>query len=268
MNALSELENRSIYIIREAYHHYPKLALLWSIGKDSSVLLWLTLKAFLGKIPFPVLHIDTSYKFKEMYEQRDRLAKELGLNLIVARNEAALADGMSPEKAGRLACCTALKTNALQMAIHKHGFEALLLGIRRDEHGVRAKERVFSPRNSSFQWDYKNQPMEIWEQHKKKSEQDQHFRIHPLLGWTELDIWRYTEQEKIPVVNLYYSNKDGKRFRSIGCERCCAPVDSKAKNLEEILQEIATTKTAERAGRAQDKESAYMMQKLRSLGYM
>src|SRR5579864_1414160 len=143
MDRLSQLENNSIYTIREAYTHYPSMALLWSIGKDSTVLLWLCLKAFMGKLPFPVLHIDTSYKFKEMYRQRDKLVKEWGLNLIVAKNEQALADGMNPEKAGRLACCMALKTTALQNAIRQHHLDAILLGIRRDEHGIRAKERVF-----------------------------------------------------------------------------------------------------------------------------
>jgi sulfate adenylyltransferase subunit 2 len=264
---LTELENRSIYTIREAYNQYPNIALLWSIGKDSTVLLWLCLKAFMGKLPFPVLHIDTSYKFKQMYEQRDRLAKEWGFEVIVAKNEAALADGMNPEKAGRLACCTALKTNALQNAITAHGWQAIILGIRRDEHGIRAKERVFSPRNFNFQWDYKNQPMEIWEQYKKMGETDHHYRVHPILSWTEMDIWQYTQRENLPVVDLYFS-KNGKRFRSIGCERCCQPVDSNAKTMAEVVEELKTTKISERAGRAQDKESAYMMQKLRSLGYM
>lgn len=267
MDHLSELENKSIYTIREAYAHYPSMGLLWSIGKDSTVLLWLCLKAFMGKLPFPVLHIDTSYKFKEMYEQRDRLAKKWGLNLIVAKNARALAEGMNPEKAGRLNCCTALKTNALQAAIQKNNFQAILLGIRRDEHGIRAKERVFSPRNFNFKWDYKNQPMEIWEQYKHMGQADHHYRIHPILSWTEMDIWEYTRREKLPVVDLYFS-KEGKRFRSIGCERCCAPMDSKSQNIDEIIEELKTTKLSERAGRAQDKESAYMMQKLRSLGYM
>jgi sulfate adenylyltransferase subunit 2 len=267
MDRLTTLENKSIYIIREAAHNYPRMALLWSIGKDSSALLWLALKAFFGKLPFPVLHIDTSYKFPEMIEQRDRLAKQLGLNLIVAQNKTALANGMSPEKEGRLACCTALKTNALQQAVHDNQFQALLLGIRRDEHGIRAKERIFSPRNFNFHWDYKHQPMEVWEQFKRPTEQDHHVRVHPLLDWGEKDIWAYVQREKIPMVSLYFS-QNGKRFRSIGCERCCAAVDSQAKNLEEIMIELETTTTAERAGRAQDKESAYMMQKLRSLGYM
>jgi sulfate adenylyltransferase subunit 2 len=267
MNHLTQLEQKSIYTIREAYAQYPSMAVLWSIGKDSTVLLWLCLKAFLGRLPFPALHIDTSYKFKEMYEQRDRLAKKWGLNLIVAKNEEALANGMNPEKEGRLNCCMALKTNALQMAIQKNSLQAIMLGIRRDEHGIRAKERVFSPRNFNFQWDYKNQPMEIWEQHQQQGKNDHHFRIHPILHWTEQDIWDYTKREKLPVVDLYFA-KEGKRFRSIGCERCCAPIESTATTMDQVIEELKTTKISERSGRAQDKESAYMMQKLRSLGYM
>ncbi|OVE76880.1 sulfate adenylyltransferase [bacterium F11] len=267
MDHLDYLENKSIYTIREAYAQHPISALLWSIGKDSTALLWLCRKAFLGKLPFPVLHIDTSYKFKEMYEQRDRLVKKWGLNLLVAKNEEALEKGMSPEKEGRLNCCTALKTKALQNTIKEKGFDAIFLGIRRDEHGIRAKERVFSPRNDDFQWDYKNQPMEVWEQYGKGREEDHHIRIHPLLDWTELDIWLYTRREKLPSVKLYYA-KQKKRFRSIGCERCCSPVESSAQNIDQIIKEIRETNISERAGRAQDKESAFMMQKLRSLGYM
>jgi len=267
MDRISDLENSSIYTIREAYSQYPKMALLWSIGKDSTALLWLCLKSFLGKLPFPVLHIDTSYKFEEMYKQREKLVKKWKLNLIVARNEEALAAGMNPEKGGRFECCTALKTNALKMALIKNNLHALLLGIRRDEHGIRSKERVFSPRNFDFRWDYKNQPMEIWEQYDRGEKAGEHIRVHPLLAWTEADIWEYTKREKLPVVSLYFSNQ-GKRFRSIGCERCCDPVSSKAGTFDQIIQEVKTSNTSERAGRAQDKESSYMMQKLRSLGYM
>ncbi len=263
---LRKLENQSIYIIREAYSQFRNVAMLWSIGKDSTTLLWLVRKAFFGKIPFPVMHIDTSYKFKEIYAFRDKYAKEWDFDLIIARNEEALKKGMSCDK-GALLCCNALKTNALKMAIAKHKFKALYLGIRRDEHGIRAKERVFSPRDEDFEWDYKNQPPELWDQYKTKAAEEEHLRVHPLLGWRELDVWQYVMREKIPVVDLYFA-KNGKRFRSIGCESCCMPVDSDADTIEKVVEELKVSKVSERSGRAQDKEDDYMMQKLRSLGYM
>jgi len=263
---LDELESRSIYIIREAYEQFKKIGMLWSIGKDSTALLWLCRKAFYGKLPFPVIHIDTSFKYPKMYEFRDKYAKEWNLNLIVGKNEEAIKAEMCPEK-GALQCCTELKTNALKQTIAKHGFKALLLGIRRDEHGIRAKERYFSPRDREFKWDYKNQPPELWDQYKSKAEGETHLRVHPMLHWTELDIWRYVQREKIPITDMYFA-KDGMRFRSLGCIPCCHKVSSNAKNIDEVVEELRTTKTAERAGRSQDKEQAYMMQKLRSLGYM
>lgn len=266
MDYLDELESKSIYIIREAYRQFRNIAMLWSIGKDSTTLLWLMRKAFYDQIPFPVLHLDTGYKFREIYEFRDSKSKEWGLNLIIARNDEAISGGMSPTK-GKLNCCTALKTDALKMAIEKYRFKALLLGIRRDEHGIRAKERYFSPRDQDFRWNYMNQPPELWDQYKSKQAEDDHIRVHPLLHWTELDIWQYVKREEIPIVNLYFA-EEGKRFRSIGCECCCAPVESCADSLPKIIEELETTTTGERAGRAQDKESAYVMQKLRSLGYM
>jgi len=267
MDYLDELESRSIYVIREAYKQFRDIAMLWSIGKDSTSLLWLVRKAFYDQIPFPVMHIDTSYKFKEIYEYRESKAKEWNLRLLVARNEKALAGGMGPHVENKLACCTELKTNALKEAIAKHKFKALLLGIRRDEHGIRAKERYFSPRDQDFKWDYKNQPPELWDQYKSKQSDEDHIRVHPMLHWTELDIWEYVEREKIPIVDLYFS-KDGKRYRSIGCHTCCSPVPSTADSIHTIVDELRTTTTAERSGRAQDKESAYIMQKLRALGYM
>jgi sulfate adenylyltransferase subunit 2 len=266
MDYLSELENKSIYIIREAYSRFKNTALLWSIGKDSTTMLWIARKAFFGRIPFPVMHIDTSYKFKEIYEFRDAYAKKWGLELLISKNEAALREKMSPEKA-KLECCNALKTEALKHTIHEHKFKALLLAIRRDEHGIRAKERYFSPRDANFTWNYQNQPPELWDIYRSNIEQEQHFRIHPMLHWTELDIWKYIQREKIPIVKLYLA-KNGKRFRSIGCETCCAPIDSRADTIAKIIQELKTTKIAERSGRAQDKEDPYTMQKLRSLGYM
>lgn len=265
MNRLDELESQSIYIIREAYYHYRKIAVLWSIGKDSTTLVWLCRKAFLGKIPFPALHIDTSYKFPEMYRFRDEYSKKWGMELIISRNEEALAAGMSCGK--KLECCTALKTEGLKLAIAKHGFEALLLGIRRDEHGIRAKERYFSPRDEQFKWNYQDQPPELWDQYKNQASEGTHIRVHPLLHWTELDVWEYIRREKIPITELYFA-RNGKRYRSIGCTTCCSPVDSEAVNVDEVIEELKTTNTSERAGRAQDKEDTYTMQKLRALGYM
>jgi sulfate adenylyltransferase subunit 2 len=229
--------------------------------------LWLCRKAFYGKIPFPVVHIDTSYKFPEIYKFREEYAKKLDLDLIVGENTEALKNGMGPDVGDKLECCNELKTNALKQIIAEKGFDALLLGIRRDEHGIRAKERVFSPRDGEFKWDYENQPAELWDQYKSKGNDDDHFRVHPILHMTELDIWEYMKRENIPLSELYLS-KEGKRFRSIGCLPCCGPVESAASNIDEVITELKSTDTSERAGRAQDKEDAYTMQKLRSLGYM
>lgn len=266
LDHLDKLENQSIFIIREAYSQFRNVAMLWSIGKDSTTLMWLVRKAFFGKVPFPVLHIDTTYKFQEIYDFRNKYAKEWDLDLIVATNEDAVASGIGPDK-NKFECCNQLKTIALKQAIAREKFKALFLGIRRDEHGIRAKERVFSPRDEDFEWDYKNQPPELWDQYKTKAAQEEHLRVHPLLGWREIDIWDYVKRENIPVPNLYFAN-NGKRFRSIGCECCCGPVDSEADTIEKIVEELKTTKISERSGRAQDKEDDYMMQKLRSLGYM
>jgi len=266
LDQLDKLENQSIFIIREAYSRFRKVAMLWSIGKDSTTLLWLIRKAFFGRIPFPVLHIDTTYKFKEIYDFREKYSKEWALNLIVAKNQTAIKAGIGPDKS-KFQCCNELKTVALKQAIAKHGFKALYLGIRRDEHGIRAKERVFSPRDEDFEWDYKNQPPELWDQYKTKAAEEEHLRIHPLLGWREIDVWEYVKRENIPVVELYFA-KNGKRYRSIGCQCCCGPVDSDADTLYKIIEELKTSKISERSGRAQDKENDYTMQKLRSLGYM
>jgi len=267
MDYLSELENKSIYIIREAYARFRNISLLWSIGKDSTSMLWIARKAFFGRVPFPVMHIDTTYKFKEIYDFRDKYAKEWGLDLLVSRNEAAIREKMSPEK-GKFNCCNALKTQALKESIREHDFKALLLAIRRDEHGIRAKERYFSPRTIDFSWNYQDQPAELWDLYRSgTADTSEHLRIHPMLHWRELDIWRYVQRERLPVVGLYFA-RNGKRYRSIGCESCCKPVESKAASIAAIVKELEVTTVAERSGRAQDKEDSYTMQKLRSLGYM
>lgn len=265
---LEALESKSIYIIREAYWKYRnKLALLWSIGKDSTTLLHLVRKAFFGKIPFPVIHLDTTFKFKEIYKFRDKFAKKYNLDLIIARNELALKNKMSKAK-GSFACCNALKTEALKQAIKQCHLKALLLAIRRDEHTIRAKERIFSLRDKDFKWNYQNQPLEIWTEYSEAhADRLNHLRIHPLLGWREIDVWQYIKKENLPVIDLYFA-KNKKRYRSIGCECCCQPIPSTASNIDEIINELLTTKISERSGRLQDKEKTYMMQKLRSLGYM
>lgn len=264
---LQELENTTIYILREAWRKHRRLALLWSMGKDSTTLLWMARKAFLGRIPFPVMHIDTSYKFPQMYEFRDRIAKEWGLDLVIERNEEAIASGMNPHTHAKLECCTMLKTVALKKAIERRSFEALLLGIRRDEHGVRAKERIFSPRDTDFRWNYRDQPPELWDLYRVRLESSQHLRIHPLLHWREVNIWEYIQAEGLPLPDLYFADC-GRRYRSIGCQTCCQAVDSDAATVEDVVREIRHTREPERAGRAQDKEDEATMQQLRALGYM
>jgi len=264
---LEKLENDSVFVIREAYQKFKNPAVLWSTGKDSTTLLWFIRKAFFGRVPFPVLHIDTSYKFREIYGFREIYSRKWGLNLIVLRNENALSAGMGPKSGSKIDCCNALKTEALKQGIKKYGFDAIFLGIRRDEHGIRAKERVYSPRAEDFLWNYRNQPAELWNVYKSSAEEKTHVRIHPLLSMTEIDIWRYIREESIPVCSLYFS-KGEKRYRSIGCKTCCSPVISKADSVDSIIDELDKAKEPERAGRAQDKEDMYTMQKLRSLGYM
>jgi sulfate adenylyltransferase subunit 2 len=266
LDHLDKLENQSIFILREAHKKFKKLAMLWSIGKDSNVLLWLARKAFFGHVPVPLVHIDTSYKMPEMIAFRDKYAKEWGVNLIVGQNKKALEEGMNYTKT-RMVCCGALKTQGLQQIMEQYDYKGLILGIRRDEESTRAKERYFSPRDKNFEWDFKDQPPELWDQFKTNFDENTHIRIHPLLHWTEVNIWEYIKRENIPVVDLYFS-KNGKRYRSLGCAPCTFPVESPASTIDEIIAELKTNKTSERAGRAQDQEDTYAMQKLRAKGYM
>ncbi|MCL4365436.1 MAG: sulfate adenylyltransferase subunit CysD [Candidatus Marsarchaeota archaeon] len=257
---LGELEENSIYVLREAKSRFNNIAALWSMGKDSTTMLALSRKAFLGKVPFPVIHIDNGIDFPETYQFREELTKKWGLNLIVAESK------IKPEMSG-FSCCGENKTVALKKVMADYGFDALIVSIRSDEHGIRAKERTISPRTRDFKWDYKNQPAELWNDYSSKLDDKGHVRVHPLLKWNEIDIWNYIKQEKIPINPLYYS-RNGNRYRSLGCTHCTRPIKSKAAGIPEIIKELEDTKVEEREGRDQDKEKSYVMERLRSLGYM
>jgi sulfate adenylyltransferase subunit 2 len=269
------------------------LGMLWSIGKDSTVLLWLARKAFFGHTPFPLIHIDTSFKIPEMIAYRDRLAAEWHLNLIYGENRGALdAERTFPSGAvDRITCCGLLKTEALKRTLSgewpryrfnpaKRGYEVdpnveaftgIIAGVRADEEGSRSKERYFSPRNVENTWDVSEQPPEFWNQYKTEFAPGTHVRIHPLLDWTELNIWEYIDRENIPTVSLYYNQGDGTRYRSLGCYPCTRPVQSQARTPKEIIEELRTgqfANIAERSGRAQDSEDGGGLETLRRDGYM
>jgi sulfate adenylyltransferase subunit 2 len=287
MSQLDDLEEQSIYIFREAYKHFKQLCMLWSIGKDSTVLLALARKAFFGHVPFPLVHIDTSYKVPSMIAYRDRLAREWGLQMVVGQNRQALAEGMSHTR-GRLHCCKALKTDALRHTLDgswprlrmgadgqyreeeapREAFTGVIVGARADEEGSRSKERYFSPRDHNSDWDIADQPPELWNQFKTDFAPGTHVRIHPLLDWTEINIWEYIQAERVPIIDLYYDTGSGQRYRSLGCECCTGKIDSTATTTEQILVELRATNVPERAGRAQDQEDTYAMEKLRREGYM
>lgn len=270
MDYLSKLENQSIYIMREAFNKFENLAMLWSIGKDSTVLLWLARKAFLGHVPFPLVHVDTTYKIQSMIEYRDQLVKKWKLDLVVGKNEEVLKSGTTyPNgKATRVECCGTLKKDGLKEVLDEHHFTGVIVGVRRDEEPTRAKERYFSPRDKNMEWNVVDQPPELWDQFKTDYEKGTHIRIHPLLHWTELNIWEYIDREKIPVIPLYFANEKGERYRSLGCAPCTFPIKSTAGSVPEIIEELRNTKTSERSGRAQDKESEDAFEKLRRDGYM
>jgi sulfate adenylyltransferase subunit 2 len=293
MEQLNDIEARSIYILREAYANFKQLGMLWSIGKDSTVLLWLARKAFFGHVPFPLIHIDTSFKIPEMIRYRDRLVEDWGLNLIYGQNEEALqAKRTFPDGAvDRITCCSLLKTEALTRTLSGEGpryrfdhsartyvrdtnrepFTGVIVGVRADEEGSRSKERYFSPRTTRNAWDVGDQPPEFWNQYKTEFAPGTHVRIHPLLDWTELNIWEYIEREHIPTVSLYYDKGEGIRYRSLGCATCTNPVTSDARSVGDIIVELKTGRfahTAERAGRAQDKDDGGGLETLRRDGYM
>jgi len=289
---LDRLESQSVYIMREAYRKFKNLAMLWSIGKDSTVLLWLARKAFFGHVPFPLVHIDTAYKIPEMIRYRDELAMKWKLNMVYGQNRAALAAKLTfPDGAlTRIACCQALKSEALKHTLagewprfrlnhdtggyeedtNREPYTGVIVGVRADEEGSRSKERYFSPRDRHSDWNVDDQPPELWDQFKTDFAPGTHLRIHPLLDWTELNIWEYIQRESIPVVSLYFDDGTGHRYRSLGCAPCTRPVESTARNVEEIIGELRTGKfsqIAERAGREQDKEGSGL-EVLRRSGYM
>lgn len=293
MEHLEKLENKSIHIIREAYSEFKNLCMLWSIGKDSTVLLWLARKAFFGHAPIPLVHIDTAYKIPEMIEYRDKFALDWNLDMIYGQNKKALKekDTFPDGKVSRIQCCKNLKTEALRNTLNgswqryrlnhetkkydidtnKEPFTGVIVGARADEEGSRSKERYFSPRDRNNDWYLEDQPPEFWNQFKTDFAPGTHLRIHPLLDWTELDIWEYIRKENIPVVSLYFDQGEGKRYRSLGCWPCTTPVESMAKNLDDIVEELKTGKfsnIAERSGRAQDKEDGGGLEDLRRDGYM
>jgi sulfate adenylyltransferase subunit 2 len=293
MHHLDVLEYRSVHILREAYANFKHLGMLWSIGKDSTVMLWLARKAFFGHVPFPLIHIDTSFKIPEMIAYRDRLAAEWNLYLIYGQNQVALAEKRTfPDGAvDRLTCCGLLKTEALKKTLSgewaryrfNHAtrsyerdentapFTGIIAGVRADEEGSRSKERYFSPRTTENVWEVADQPPEFWNQYKSEFAPGTHVRIHPLLDWTELNIWEYIDREGIPTVSLYYNQGDGRRYRSLGCYPCTFPVESEARTPKEIVDELRTGKfanIAERSGRAQDTDDDGGLERLRRGGYM
>lgn len=277
MNHLDQLEAQSIYIFREAFHAIDKMAMLWSFGKDSNVMIHLARKAFFGRVPFPLIHCDTELEMPEVYAFRDKYVKEWDINFLSPICPPIEATDITLPHAARVA---SRKTLGLKAVIEEHGFVGIIAGIRRDEEATRAKERVFSPRGVEGGWDVKEQPPEFWDQYKTEFAPGTSIRIHPLLHWTELDIWLYIQRENIPIVPLYYAKKynefegrdfGGKmmRFRSLGEKGITWPVESSADTIEKIIAELRITKTSERSGRpmgADEDESSF--ERLRADGYM
>jgi sulfate adenylyltransferase subunit 2 len=270
MNSLDRLESQSIHILREAFAAFNPLGMLWSAGKDSNVILWLARKAFFGAVPFPLIYIDTQFDMPELLRFRDQLIADWQLNVIVSVNRAALEQGRTfPDgKLSRVECCGTLKKDALKQTLETHKFEGLIVGVRRDEEPTRAKERVFSPRDAAMQWAVEDQPPELWDQYNTQVPAGSHVRVHPLLHWTESNIWEYTLREGIPVPALYFNRGEGRRFRSLGCHTCTFNSPSAAATIPEIIEELRKSRVSERAGRAHDHESEDAFERLRRDGFM
>lgn len=277
MEHLDKLEAQSIYIFREAFHAIDKLAMLWSFGKDSNVMIHLARKAFFGQVPFPLIHCDTELEMDEVYAFRDRYVKEWNIHFLSSICPPLESTDPSLPHAARVA---SRKTLGLKEVLDEHKFGGVIAGIRRDEEATRAKERVFSPRGGEGGWDAKDQPPEFWDQYKTDFAPGTSLRIHPLLHWTELDIWFYIQREQIPIVPLYYAKEYGAfegrnfggkmmRFRSLGEKGITWPVESNATTIEAIIEELKATKVSERSGRpmgADEDESSF--ERLRADGYM
>lgn len=262
--SLDELESTSIYILREAYKCVQPLCALWSIGKDSTALLWLARKAFFGRVPFPVVQLETEMELPEVYEFRDRIAREWNLDL---RIELCPPESSIETDLPAGARAAARKTEGLKQLLERDAFRGVLVGIRRDEQATRAKERIFSPRSFGGDWDVRHQPSEFWGHYATDVPEGAHVRIHPLLHWTEVDIWRYHRREGIPFVSLYLA-RNGKRYRSLGEKNITVPIDSEAATVDEIVTELESTREPERAGRLMDHEREDAFERLRASGYM
>jgi sulfate adenylyltransferase subunit 2 len=293
---LKQLEAESIHIIREVAAEFDKPVMLYSVGKDSAVMMHLTMKAFYpGKPPFPLMHVDTTWKFQEMIKFRDERIKELGWDLIVHINQEGVDMNINPFVHGSAKHTDIMKTQGLKQALNKHGFDAAFGGARRDEEKSRAKERVYSFRDKNHRWDPKNQRPELWNIYNGRVDKGESIRVFPLSNWTELDIWQYIHLEGIPIVPLYFAAKrpvverDGTlimvdddrmpidpedkveekmvRFRTLGCYPLTGAVESEATTLPEIIQEMLLTTTSERQGRVIDHDSSGSMEKKKQEGY-
>lgn len=293
---LRNLENESIYILRETAAEFKNPVMMYSVGKDSSVMLHLAQKAFFpAKIPFPLLHVDTLWKFKEMISFRDETAKRIGANLIVHVNEDGVRRKINPFVHGSKVHTDVMKTEGLKQALDKYEFDAVIGGARRDEEKSRAKERIFSFRDKNHRWDPKNQRPELWNIFNAKIKKGESVRVFPLSNWTEMDIWRYIKLENIPIVELYYAKereltefegmkilidddrvpkelrengkKEFARFRTLGCYPLTGAVASKASTIDELIEETLSLKTGEREGRAIDKDEDGSMEKKKTEGY-